>query len=133
VLFAVNFDFHLIDGDFFMSSIVRLKDVFQPIKTCLIASYDRLTNGPIRRYERLAWYETLREYTLLRRRVLTRKYFMLANLLSHVFEYLQLTNVPLLGRFLHAKIDPLSFCIVRFEQGSQLMSEWTESYASGTV
>jgi hypothetical protein len=48
-----------------------------------------------------------REDTPLRRRVLTGKYFLLASLLNHVVEHPQFTNLPLLGRFLHAKVDTL--------------------------
>jgi hypothetical protein len=33
--------------------------------------------------------------------------FFLACLLNHAAEHPQITNVPLLGRFLHAKIDTL--------------------------
>ena len=48
-----------------------------------------------------------REDTPLCRRVLTGKYFLLASLLNYAVEHPQLTNLPLLGLFLHAKIDTL--------------------------
>lgn len=43
----------------------------------------------------------------LRRRVLLGKYFLLASLPTHAVEHPQLTNLALLGRFLHAKVDIL--------------------------
>jgi len=48
-----------------------------------------------------------REYTPLRRRVLTRKYLLLASLLNHAVEHCLAPNLLLVGRFLHAKVDTL--------------------------
>jgi hypothetical protein len=73
VLIAVNFDFRLIDGDFLAIPAVRFEEVFELMKPCLIARYDRSTNGLIRRYERPAWYRNTGEVTPLPQRVLTKK------------------------------------------------------------
>jgi hypothetical protein len=48
-----------------------------------------------------------REDTPTERRVLTRNYFLLANLLN-MRSSIQLTNLPLLSGFLHAKVDILN-------------------------
>ena len=51
------------------------------------------------------------EDTLLRRRVLTGKYFLLANFLTRAVEHPQLISSPLLDRFLYAKVDTLQYSV----------------------
>jgi hypothetical protein len=87
VLFAVDLDFRLIDGDFLAILAVRLEEVFEPVKPLsdrLIRPIDARFDPSVREASMI---QKRREDTPLSRRVLTGKYFLLASLLNPAGEH----------------------------------------------
>ena len=92
MLLAVDLDLRLVDGDLLTSPAVGLEQTFQPMEPLS----DRLVRPINERFDsavrQASVIQKRREDTPLGRRVLTRKYFLLACLLDHAVEHLLITQ-----------------------------------------
>ena len=92
MLLAVDFDLRLVDGDFLTSPAVGLEERFQSVELLsdrLVRSINERFDSAVREASVI---QKRRDDTPLRRRVLTRKYFLLVCLLDHAVEHLLNTH-----------------------------------------